>query len=79
MAQQSKTTLPHVSVVERFGPYRKPTEHTIPKFKAIQEKCLELAVLIEETCPDVPQKFTALTQLELCKMSANASVALYES
>lgn len=74
-----KPTLPHVSVADRFGPYRRPTEHTIPKFRAIQEKALELALLIDELCPNVPQKFTALTQLEACKMSANASVAIYES
>lgn len=75
----SKPTLPHVSVEERFGAYRKPTETTIPKYKAIQEKTQELAMLIDELCPNVPQKFTALTQLELAKMSANASVAIYES
>lgn len=62
----------------RFGPYRKPTEQTIPKFKAIQEKCLELAFLIHENCPNSKQKATALTQLEMCKMSANASIAIYE-
>lgn len=68
-----------VSTTERFGPYRRPTEHTIPKFQKIQEKSLELALLIEDLCPSSPQKSTALTQLELCKMSANASVAIYES
>jgi hypothetical protein len=68
-----------VTTEERFGAYRKPTERTIPKFKAIQEKALEFALLIEELCPASPQKSTALTQLELCKMSANASIAIYES
>lgn len=74
----NKETLPHLSVEERFGAYRKPTEKTAPKFKAIQEKTKELAMLIDELCPNVPQKFTALTYLENAKMSANASVALYE-
>ncbi len=70
-----------VSVKElesRFGPYRKPTETTIPKFKAIQEKSLELAHLIDELCPGSKQKATALTLLEECKMSANAAVAIHE-
>lgn len=60
----------------RFGPYRKPTETTIPKYEKIQQKALEFALLIEELCPESRQKATALTQLELCKMSANASIAL---
>jgi hypothetical protein len=63
-------------ILNRFGAYRKPTEETIPKYKALQEKALELALLIEDLCPNSKQKSTALTQLELCKMSANASVAL---
>lgn len=63
-------------VHNRFGAYRKPTEDTAPKYKAIQEKTLELALLIQELCPESRQKETALTQLELAKMSANASVAL---
>jgi hypothetical protein len=66
-----------ISVNERFGPYRKPTEETIPKFEAIQKKTLELAVLIDELCPNAPEKFTALTQLQSAKMSANAAIAIY--
>ncbi len=61
----------------RFGAYRKPTEVTIPKFKAIQEKAQELALLIEDACPDSRQKASALTQLEMCKMSANAAIAIH--
>ena len=62
----------------RFGSYRKPTERTIPKFKAIQEKILEIALLIEGLCPESRQKSTAFTQLEICKMSANAAIAINE-
>lgn len=65
-------------IKSRFGAYRKPTEVTVPKFKAIQEKALEFALLIEELCPNSKQKATALTQLEMCKMSANASIAIHE-
>lgn len=63
-------------IASRFGAYRKPTEENIPKFKKLQEKALEFAHLINELCPESKQKSTALTQLELCKMSANASIAL---
>lgn len=64
--------------VLRFGPYKKPNEFTGPKFKAIQEKALEFALLIYEICPYSRQKQTALTLLEQCKMMANASIALNE-
>lgn len=66
-----------ISIDERFGAYKRPTEETIPKFEAIQKKSLELAKLIDELCPNAPEKFTALTQLQLAKMSANAAIAIY--
>lgn len=65
-------------VTERFGPYRRPTDTTAPKFKQIQEKSQELALLIHELCPYSQQKATALTQLEMCKMSANAAIAIHQ-
>lgn len=65
------------TIQERFGAYRKPTEVTIPKYKAIQEKTLELALLIEDLCPTSPEKATALTTLQSAKMSANAAIAIY--
>lgn len=61
----------------RFGPYRKPTDTTIPKYKAIQEKTLELAKLIDDTCPDSREKSVALTDLQSAKMWANAAVAIH--
>ena len=65
------------AIVERFGPYRKPTEDTIPRYKMIQEKALEFALLIDELCPYSQQKSSALTLLEQCKMSANAAIAIH--
>ena len=64
-------------IIDRLGPYRPPTEVTIPKFKKIQEKCLELGLLIGEECPDSPEKSTAITLLTQVKMMANAAVAIY--
>lgn len=66
-----------ISVEERFGAYRKPTEETIPKYQKIQEKTLELAKLLDDLCPNSPEKFHALTLLQNAKMSANAAVAIY--
>lgn len=66
-----------ITVTERFGGYRKPTEVTIPKYEAISKKTLELALLIDELCPFSPEKATALTTLQSAKMSANAAIAIY--
>lgn len=78
MIDSQVVSAPSISATEeRFGPYRRPTEVTIPKFAAIQGKCLELALLIEELCPQSQQKSSALTQLEMCKMSANAAIAIH--
>lgn len=65
------------TIDQRFGAYRKPTEKTIPKYESISKKTLELAILINELCPDSPEKFTALTLLQNAKMSANAAIAIY--
>lgn len=67
-----------LEIENRFGPYRKPTESTIPKFEAIREKVLELALLIDQLCPESKEKNIAISQLVFVKMSANAAIALYE-
>lgn len=67
----------HQKIIDRLGPYRPPTDVTIPKFKKLQEKCLELGLLIHEECPDSPEKSTAITLLTQVKMMANAAVAIY--
>lgn len=67
----------NVSIENRFGAYRKPTETTIPKYGQIQAKTLELALMIEELCPTSPEKASALTLLQQAKMSANAAIAIY--
>lgn len=66
-----------ITVEERFGGYRRPTEVTIPKYEAISKKTLELALMIEALCPNSPEKATALTTLQSAKMSANAAIAIY--
>lgn len=62
---------------EAFAGYRKPTEVTIPKFKAIEEKTRELAELINNECPDSREKSKALTDLQGVRMWANAAVAIH--
>lgn len=62
---------------ERFAGYRKPTDVTIPKFKAIQEKTKELADLIFMECPESLEKSKALTDLQNVRMWANAAIAIH--
>lgn len=76
MSHQSEAS--KKDVAERFGAYRKPNEVTIPKYKAIQEKALEFASLIDELCPNSKEKATALTDLVKVKMGANAAIAIHE-
>lgn len=75
----SITDLQREQVMHRFGPYRIPTDLTKPKFKAIQEKALEFALLIHDLAPHSQQKAIALTYLEAVKMSANAAIALHSA
>lgn len=60
-----------------FAGYRAPNETTIPKYKAIQEKVKELGDLIMAECPDSREKSIALTDLQSCRMFANAAVAIH--
>lgn len=60
-----------------FHSYRKPTEVTIPKYATIQAKVLELAELINDTCPESREKSVALTDLQGVKMWANAAIAIH--
>lgn len=64
-------------LTETFGPYRKPTEVTIPKYQAIVEKTLALAELINDVCPESREKSTALTSLQATRMWANAAIAIH--
>ena len=64
---------------EKFGAYRRPTEITIPKFEAIQEKTFELAVLIFDSCPPSDERDDAFRALMDVRMRANASIAIHTS
>lgn len=66
-----------MDIKERFGSYRKPTSVTIPKYQQIQEKALELALMIESLCPESEEKREAFNLLQMAKMSANAAIAIY--
>lgn len=60
-----------------FAGYRAPNETTIPKYQAIQSKVKELGDLVMELCPNSREKSLALTDLQSCRMFANAAIAIH--
>lgn len=58
--------------------YHKPKEDQIPRYQLIRDKTLELAILIHEVVPPCAQRDTAIQQLVMTRMSANAGIACNE-
>jgi len=55
--------------------YHAPKEGQPQMYTDIRAKALELAVMMDERCPDSREKALALTKLEESVMWANASIA----
>lgn len=55
--------------------YHAPKEGQPQKYEAIRAKALELAELLNESCPDSREKSLAVTSLEESVFWANASIA----
>lgn len=55
--------------------YHAPKEGQPAKYEEIRAKAKELAILIDELCPDSREKSVAFTQLETAVMWANAAIA----
>lgn len=68
----NKVTLDNV---EDLFHYHRPTAETIPKYDAINVAALELAKVILKNVPDCAFRSSALTQLTLTRMLANAAIA----
>ena len=58
--------------------YHAPKANQPARYVAIREKAKELALLIEQCCPDSREKSLAFTNLEQSVMWANASIARNE-
>lgn len=61
--------------LENIFTYHAPKEGQPEKYAAIRAKAKELAVLVDELCPNSREKSLASTKLEECVMWANASIA----
>jgi hypothetical protein len=64
-----------VTTIEKNFTYHAPTEESVPKYESLRAKAKELALAIEDTCPDSREKSFALTQLETAVFWANAAIA----
>jgi hypothetical protein len=63
-----------IDINKRFT-YHSPKPGQPEKYQALREKAKELALLINEQCPESREKSLAVTELEACVMWANASIA----
>ncbi len=58
--------------------YHKPKEDQIPRYQAIRDKALELAILIHDLVPPSVQRDQAIHHLAITRMEANAGIACNE-
>lgn len=65
--------------LERNYKYHPPKPGQPERYEAIRNKARELAILIEEQCPNGREKSLAKTKIEEAVMWANASIARGES
>jgi hypothetical protein len=61
--------------IETAFTYHAPTDGQPEKYVQIRNKAKELALLIEDLCPESREKSLAMTKLEEFVMWANASIA----
>lgn len=64
--------------IEHAFTYHAPKDGQPAKYQAIRDKAKELALLIDDLCPDSREKSVAITNLEQAVMWANASIARNE-
>lgn len=64
--------------IENNFKYHKPKEGQPLKYEAIRAQAKELALMIDEQCPNSREKSLAMTKLEESVMWANASIARNE-
>lgn len=58
--------------------YHAPKNDQQGRYEIIRRMCLDLAKTICEACPNSRERSTALTQLDMVMMNANASIARNE-
>lgn len=64
----------NTELVTRFR-YHQPRNGQTDKYEKIREACLDLAMLIDDLCPDSREKSDSLTNLDYVMYQVNAAIA----
>ncbi len=64
--------------IEKRYTYQPPKEGQPARYTALRDKAKELALMINEMCPESREKSTAMTKLDEVVMWANAAIARNE-
>ena len=64
--------------IEELFTYHSPKGDQPERYQTLRDNAKEFALLIDEKCPDSPEKTTAIRKLQECVMFANASIAINE-
>ncbi len=64
--------------IENIFTYHKPKDDQPARYEALRTKAKQLALLINENCPESREKSLAITNLQQAVMWANASIAINE-
>lgn len=64
-----------VSIIANWFTYHAPEGDDLKKFKAIRDAGMELAIAINDNCPDSADKTAAIRKVREATMTANASIA----
>lgn len=64
--------------IENIFTYHSPIGNQPQRYQAIREVARQLAVVINDSCPESREKSLAITNLQQSVMFANASIAINE-
>lgn len=64
--------------IENIFTYHKPFGDQPQRYELLRAEARELALMIEENCPESREKSLAITNLQQAIMWANASIAINE-
>lgn len=64
--------------IESIFTYHAPKDGQPERYVAIRDKAKELALMINEACPESREKSLAITNLQQSVQMANAAIAIHE-
>lgn len=64
--------------IEKKFTYQSPKPDQLPRYEELRGSAREFAKLIVKYCPPSPERDSAITQLQLANMLANAAIACHD-